>query len=117
MKLSQLVNAFPAMRALGETKLPAKIGFRVAKALTLARSEITLYEASRTTLAQGLGTLSEDGSHFKFEGDNGVEFTAQHKALLDEEITTIFPSITADEIGDAVIEPSHLIALDGVLIC
>ncbi len=116
MKLSQLVDAFPAMQALGQIKLPAKIGFRVAKALSLARPEVALYEATRSTLMQGLGTLSEDGKFYVFEGDSGAEFAAQHKAMLNEEVEITLPVLTQEDLDSAVIEPAHLAALYGVLI-
>lgn len=116
MKLSKLIQVFPSMQALAQTKLPAKVGYRIAKAINLARPELETYEAQRIKLAESMGRLSEDGQHYIFEGNTSSEFSEQLIAMGDEEVALEFPTITMEELGDVKIEPMHLAALDGILI-
>ena len=116
MKLFQVVEIFPALQALGATKLSAKAGYRIAKAINLVRPEIQAYEEQRIKLAQELGTKSEDGLHFRFEDTAAKTFMEQLNALLDENCTIALPTIAPDELGEIAIEPQHLAVLDGIVI-
>jgi hypothetical protein len=116
MKLSQLIEIFPALSALAQTKLPARTGYRIAKAINLLKPELTAYENERIKLAESLGKRTEDGQQFKFNDGNAKEFIQQMNALTDEEVTIAFPTITPDDLGDVSIEPAHLATLDGIII-
>jgi hypothetical protein len=116
MKLTKLIEIFPALNALAQCKLPAKTGYRIARAINLIKPELAAYEAERIKLAESLGTKSEDGQHYQFADDNAQAFVVQMNALTDEEVDITLPTITPDDLGDASIEPQHLIALDGVFI-
>ncbi len=116
MKLSRLIEIFPALNMLSQSKMPAKTGYRVVKAINLIRPEIAAYEGERIKLAESLGKKSEDGQHFNFEGDNAKNFMDQINALTDEEVEITLPTITPEDLGSLSIEPQHLLALDGVFI-
>lgn len=117
MKLKQAVDVFAALSALAATKLPAKTGYRVAKALNTFRSDIASYEEQRNKLVSELGTPVNDGSgNFKFEGEAFKAFNEQHEAMLEEEVSPSFASICPDDLGNAEIEPVHLAVLDGIFI-
>jgi hypothetical protein len=116
MKLSKLIEMFPALNTLAQSKLPAKTGYRIAKAINLIKPELAAYEEQRIKLAESLGTKTDDGQQFKFEDDGAKKFIEQMNALTDEEVEITLPSITPDDLGDVAIEPVHLAALDGVFI-
>lgn len=116
MKLKTLVEITPALQALGATKLPAKIAYRVAKALNLIRADVMAYEEQRITLLRELGTPDKADANIVRLGDNAAAFDEQIKALLDEDVTITLPTITLDDLGDASIEGAHLAALDGIFI-
>jgi hypothetical protein len=116
MKLSKIIEMAPALNALAQLKLPAKTGFRIAKALNLIKPELEAYEAQRIKLAESLGTKTEDGSQFLFQDENAKSFIEQMNALTDEDISITLPTIKPDDLGDVAIEPSALMALDGVFI-
>lgn len=116
MKLKTIIEITPALQALGATKLPAKIAYRVAKALNLVRPDVMAYEEQRIKLAEELGTLKPEKGVYLFADDNATAFDAQLKALLDEDVAITLPTITLNDLGDASIEPMHLAALDGIFI-
>lgn len=116
MKLSKLIEVFQAMQALSQTKLPAKVGYRVAKSINMIRPELEAYEQQRAKLAESLGKISDDGKQYLFDGQSGKDFQDQISAMLDEEVTLDLPSITPEDLGDAEIEPMHLAALDDFFI-
>jgi uncharacterized protein Veg len=116
MKLSKLIEVFPALTTLAQCKIPAKAGFRIAKAIALIKPELEAYEGQRMKLAESLGTKTEDGQQFKFEDDNAKSFIEQMNALTDEDVSIVLPTITPDDLGDVSIEPAHLVALYGVVI-
>ena len=116
MKLSKLIEIAPALNTLAGLKLPAKTGFRIAKALMLIKPELEAYEAQRIKLLESLGTKTEDGTQYAFEGDNAKAFIAQMNALTDEEVATMLPTITPDDLGDADVGIPVLMALCDVFI-
>lgn len=116
MRLSKLIEITPALNALAQTKLPAKTGFRIAKALTMIRPELAAYEEQRIKLAESLGKKTEDGQQFHFEDENAKMFIAQMNALTDEDVNIQLPTIAPDDLGDVSIEPAHLAALYGSVI-
>jgi hypothetical protein len=116
MKLSQLIEIFPALNTLAGLKLPAKTGFRIAKALTLIKPELEAYETQRLKLAELLGTKTEDGQRYDFSLEASKQFMADMNALTEEEITIVLPTIKPDDLGDVAIEPAALMALCDVFI-
>ena len=116
MKLKQLIEIYPALLALGNTKLPARVGFRVAKAINIVKPEIAAYEDQRSKLMQEHGTLSEDGSQYNFVGAAMGAFAGDINALVDEECDVALPAITEAELADVNIEPATLAALLGVVV-
>ena len=126
MLLSKLLEITPALTALSQTKLSAKVGYRIAKAINLVNPELMAYDAQRVKLAESLGKKSADGKVFEFIEidpetkevirDNSKEWDAQLKAMGEEEVDIKLPTITPDDLGDVSIEPAHLAALDGIII-
>lgn len=116
MKLKTIIEITPALSALGATKLPAKIAYRVAKALNAIKADYTTYEEQRTKLLRELGTPDKVDPNIVRLGDNAAAFDEQIKALIDEDVAVTLPTITLDDLGDASIEPMHLAALDGIFI-
>ena len=116
MKLSQLIEIFPALNTLAQSKLPAKTGYRIVKAINMIKPELAAYDGERLKLCEELGTKTEDGQQFQFETDAAKQFMEQLNALIDEEVDITLPTITPDDLGNLNIEPQHLLALDGIFI-
>lgn len=116
MKLKTILEIAPALSALGATKLPAKIAYRVAKALNAIRADVANYDEQRMKLLRELGKPDEKDPNIVRLGDNAAAFDEQIKALIDEDVTVTLPTITLDDLGDASIEGAHLAALDGIFI-
>lgn len=126
MKLETVAQIFPSLQALSATKLPAKAGYRIGKALNKVIGEMKEFEAQRIKLAASIGELSPDGGTYLFRKidpetkevlfDRTDEFNSQFAALLDEEADLDLPTITPDDLGDVEIEPRHLAVLDGIVI-
>lgn len=116
MKLSAVIALTPALTALGNTKLPVKASYRVAKAINKLNPDLEAYGKARAELAKRLSTLNDAGTAYEFKGPALAEFNSEHEKLLDEEVEIDLPKISIDELGDVVLEPVHLAALDGVIL-
>ncbi len=117
MKLSALILAQPAMKLLAETKLPVKASFRVAKALQLASTDLTVYEQERMKLLQKLGVLSDDKSQYVFESaENMQAFQEAITTLQNEEVSVELPTVSVEELGDIELAPGTLFPLLGILV-
>lgn len=116
MKLSDLLTIVPAMQALTQIKLPAKVSYRVGKAMNMIEPELRAYEKTRGELMRQYGKPHADGMKFTFEGENRDEFVKAMDALVAEEVTTKLPTVTLEDLGDIEIEPAHLAALDGIIL-
>lgn len=116
MNLATLVQITPALQALAGTKLPSKTAYRIAKCINLITPELKLFEEHRLKLAEEHGTRSEDGTQYQFANGAAEAFSAALQTLLDEEVAITLPTISPDDLGSAEIEPSHLAALDGIIL-
>ena len=116
MKLSKLIEITPALNALAGLKLPAKTGFRIAKALNAIKPELEAYEAQRIKLLESLGTKTADGTQYAFEDDNAKTFIAQMNALTDEDVAITFATITPDDLGAADVDVNVILVLCDVFI-
>lgn len=115
MKLSDIVIGYKALTILAEAKLPAKTAFKLAKILKAWTSEAESYEKARVNTMQRLGTISEDGTQYTFEGENLVLWQKEHEELGATEVADS-PKIKLEELGDIEIEASVLAALEGLIL-
>ena len=112
MKLAILVQSVaPSLQALGGMKLPVKVAFRVATALTSTKPLMESYEKARGSLFEQFGNLDETGQNYMVAPDKLPEFNKQFAALVDEDCELTLPRIKVSEMGDVSIEPQHLFAL------
>jgi hypothetical protein len=117
MLIEDLLNAQPAMQVLANVKLPAKTSFRLAKALKIIQPDLEAHEAVRLKTAQEFGTISKDGKIYEFATPElHASFQAAIKELQEEVVEPKFSMISVDDLGDAEIEPSVLLALFGILL-
>ena len=117
MKVSQLVNAQPALKVLVEAKLPIKASYRIAKSLKLIATELATYEEKRTALCQEYGTMSEDKTRFEFPDTEKQEaFGKSLDVLLREEATFQMELLDLDDLGACEIETSDLFPLLGIIL-
>lgn len=115
-KLSELIESFPALQALASTKLPAKISYQVGKFVSIYTKELELYDKVRLEKAKELGTLTEDGQSYQFQGENATIFKTETEELLAVEVEIDREKIKVSDLGEAEIEAKHLAALDGIVI-
>lgn len=116
MKLSDLLQMSPSLQALGALKLPAKVSYRVAKILNKVKPDLTAYEEARMGIFKEMGTPDERGESYSVAPEKMDEFKAAFEALTAEEVTLDLPKIKLSELDSVSIEPSHLAALDSILI-
>ena len=118
MKVKTLLETFPAMQVLSSTKLPAATAIKVRKWLKLYKVELTAYDEVRVEKAQELGTLTEDGQGYSFEGENVILFQKEIEALQEVEVEAkdIPALVPFLELGNVEIEARHLDSLLGLVI-
>lgn len=116
VKLSELIESFPALQALASTKLPAKISYQVGKFVSIYTKELELYDKVRLEKAKELGTLTEDGQSYQFQGENAAIFKTETEELLAVEVEISKEPIKVADLGDVEIEAKHLAVLDGIVI-
>lgn len=115
LKLSQLVETFPAIQAFSSQKLPAKLAFKISKFLGFYTENLQTYDKVRIDKAQELGTLTKDKQGYHFQEPNASLFAKEIEALNSTEVETTLEPMPFSEIENIEIEPKHLFALQGIL--
>ena len=116
MILRELVNSVEALNALSALKLPAKVSYKLGVFIKDVSSEVDMYNKTRNDKLEIFGEKSEeDPTKYVFVGDNGKKFVEEMKELEEAEITKIIPEIKLEDLGDVVIEPKHLLALNWLI--
>lgn len=122
MKLSDIINIYPALNALANVKLPAVASYRIGKAINKTKKIVSAFEAERSKLALALATEQPDPNvpgntiYVFADLESRVKFEEQVKALLDEEEDIVLPTLTVAELGNISVEPAILSLLDGVVL-
>lgn len=116
----EVLESAAALVALSQVKLPAKVGYAVAKAVnklgelekTIRGVQKTLWEKYGEKGEDGKLKLNADGS-LVIPGTKSQDFLKEHNDLLAEtnEVTGL-RSVTITELDGASFEPSVLIPLD-----
>jgi len=117
MKKSELMVMQPSLMALANIKLPVKVSYRIGKLLGQIARVIKGIQFDQHALYRTIGTLSEDEQQYVIADDRKAEFQAAVTALLDAEVTFEFEPVSLAELGDISIEPGHLAALEGFVLC
>lgn len=112
LKLSDIVNAWPAAQSMATKKLKINPSFWVARQLRKIKSEMELYEDQRVELVRQHGEKKPDGNmHVPPGSEKWEAFQAEHRALLEEMVEVAIEQRPATYLGDIEIEPGDLAAL------
>ena len=108
MKVTALAlnEAIPALNALANTKLPAKVAYRIGKAMNAISSHQKAVEDFRINLLNKMATLSADRTKYEFDPlEKEAEFNQIFNEEKQREVDIELPIFTLDQLGDIKIEP------------
>jgi len=115
LTLRQIIEAKGALERLSRRELPAKVSYRVSKALDKIDSILKVYNRKVFEYLKENGKAREDGSHYipKEEKEKIAAFTEFHDALLDEpEELRVFKIQISMFPDDFTIPPGDLLDMD-----
>jgi len=117
LKLSQLVNAQPALMDLASKQLIAKTAFKIGRNLKIIASEMELYDARRIDLAKKYGTLDTANNQYRF--DNGAgdaeRFVVELNDLRETEVENNIMPITLADLADLKMTANAMAQLDWLI--
>lgn len=122
MKLAQLLNdqLHVALKKLNDQNLPLKTAFALKGINKRISEEVSKYEEIRQEALQKLGKKDADGNlelnehqHVEFDLEARNTFMAQLSELVNLEVDV--GSISIDDLADAKITATDLMALDGLI--
>lgn len=116
MKLSQLLQIFPSIQALGSIKLPINISLRIGLLIASLQTPLKEYDTRRLELYAEFGVLDVAVQQYKLKPELISTFNIQHEKLIAEEVSVTLPEIKLSELGSISIEPVHLATLLGIMI-
>lgn len=116
IKLERLIIISEALQKLAKTKMQAKLGLRVAMNIDALIPVLTAFNTQRTSLMQEHGTISEDGTEYKFEAAGMALFSKDMAEMMAETMTVTFKTIKQDELDGIEVEPEVLVPLLGSVI-
>jgi len=108
VKLSQVLDADQALKRLVEVKLPSKAAWRVAVITGKLNPMLAAFEATRREIAIKCG--ASEGNPVPRE--RMAEFVEELNALVAEEEEVEFIKLRLSDLGDALITPADLMALE-----
>lgn len=111
MKFKTLLSAVPALRELGDQRMPVGASLRIARVLIAAQAEIQVYEAKRLKILEALGKMAPDGTKYVFEGDNEKQFAKEYQDLLEAEADLQIKKLFISDLGSAVNKPNDMALL------
>ena len=113
VQVQTVLNGQQALFALSQKSLPAKVSYRIGKAINQSKSVARAFDEARRNYCLSLDLpISEDKQSFITEGRE-KEVGEGIQKLLDAECDTKFMPVSLASLGDIQIEPIHLAALDG----
>jgi hypothetical protein len=120
MKLSinKLMQLQVSLIALSQTKLLVKAAYRIGRALDKTASAGKQAMMDLQALYREHGTLNAEGTQYAPPTDPEAmaAFQAAWDAVQNSEVEIEFLTVTLEDLGEAVIEPAHLMALEGIVL-
>jgi hypothetical protein len=86
MKLSELVEAQPALQRLANEKMPVKVAYAIAKNLRAVKPEVEAFEETRLKLLEENWELDPNTNQFKIPPEDQEKWQQMAKELLDTEV-------------------------------
>lgn len=114
LKLSQIVNGYSALMAVGTEKLPIKSAYRLQRNMRMLKPEAEQFEKTRVDLIQTkYGVKDKKDESFSVPPERLSAFHKQLEEVLSVEIEVDVQGIPIDELSDQFqISPVALMALD-----
>jgi hypothetical protein len=115
LKLRQIIEAQGALERLSRRDVPAKVSYRVSKALEKIDRSLQVYKRKVYEYLKDNGKQREDGSYHipKEEKEKIAAFSEFHDALLDEpEELRVFKIQIGMFPADFTIPPGDLLVMD-----
>jgi len=109
--IGALVQAEPALTALGQLKLSAKAAYHVHKVTALVTGEVRHFHETRDGYITDLGTPADDGKSFTFTPDAALEFNRRVTELAAVPVDLSCTPLALGEFGDAKVSAAELAAL------
>jgi hypothetical protein len=116
IKAIDVMNMRAALGVLSQTKLPAKISYRVGRGLNKVQSAINVINKEQHQYYKTHGILNEDKTQYMIPPGKEAEFQIEVQRLMDEEIEIDLHPICITDLEGISIEPAHLASLEGTFI-
>tara|TARA_R100001244_G_scaffold25113_2_gene25464 strand:+ start:116464 stop:116835 length:372 start_codon:yes stop_codon:yes gene_type:complete len=111
----QLVGSAEAFKNLIGLKMPIKASFKLAKIVRIVEEELTDYKTALKSLQLKHAIKGEDDEPVIIENqyvfEDVAKFNAEYAELLGFEVSLDIEQISLEDLGDAEIEPAHLVSL------
>jgi len=113
LKLSQIVNGYSALMAVGTEKMPIKPAYSLQRNMRLLQPEAEQFEKTRVDLIKTKYGKQGDGDSYTVSADQLPAFQKQIEELLSVEIDVDVHTIKIVELSDKFeISPVALMNLD-----
>lgn len=110
LKVGQVLAAYEAFGRVGQTKLPAKGAYWVARLAKKLESEYATAEGRRVELVKELGQEKDGG--IIVPSEKMPEFLEKWRPVLEEDIEVDVPKLRLEHLGDALLLGSDMLALE-----
>lgn len=116
--INTLLETQGALNAIGNTKLPKTVSYRMGKNMNLINSQMKTLEDKRVNtlnamVRDGTAKLNAEKTRYDFDPPEGEkDFNASMELHKQIEVDLPFARFTVEEMGDDKIEPLILAALD-----
>ena len=97
LKLYDIVTAEGAIQELGKLKLPAKLGYKVAKNIRHINSELAEYNKMKNSLILEKYGVSDEKGNYQVTKENVPGFVKEVNELLETEVEIEIAPIELDD--------------------
>ena len=110
-----LIEAEPALNALINTPLPAKLSYRLSKGLNKVRSALKGLKDKRINMLEAVALLNKATNKYDFPTpEKEEEFRQKYASECKREVEVDITHFTIDELQDAKIAPGVFMALEKI---
>ena len=108
IKLSDLVDAYQALKRIGACKIDALAAYKVSVLMVTTRTHLVAFDEAREKLLQELGKSADGGATFTIEPENLGAVNTQIKALRDEVVEIDAEPIPMSRFAGRELSPDDL---------
>lgn len=112
VKLSDIINAAPALWRIGEAKLPAKAAWRTSRLMAKLFAEAKHYEKVRLERFKLLGATTDGGQNYTVPAEKMPELNKQLAAILDETVKIDYEALPLSLFANVELAPADLAAAE-----